>query len=481
MSEITRYSLTEIKTLLEKKSLTSEEIVSAYQTAYENDNNADIPLNGYIEFFKDARTRASAEDIKRKNNTHGRLSGLPIAVKDNILITGKKATCGSKILEGFSAPYTATVIRRLEKEGAVFLGRTNMDEFAMGSSCEYSQYGPTRNPVNREYVPGGSSGGSAAVVGAFQAPAALGSDTGGSVRLPASFCGLYGLKPGYGTLSRYGLVAYGSSLDQIGIVAHNPADIALLLSVCAGIDSKDSTSRDFSYSDMFPLTPGNLKGLKVALPVQLNGEGNSDSVRKTAAGFIDWLKQQGADVSEISIPNLSYTVAIYYIIAPAEASSNLARYDGIEYGLRNDNGNLLDMYINTRSEGFGSEVKRRIFIGNYVLSSGYYDAYYKKAQAVRSLLTHEFDNIFTDYDIVLSPTSPTPPFKLGEKLDDPVTMYLQDICTIYANLVGIPAISIPAGMSNDNLPIGMQLAGRQGNENLLLSIAQSWKNRGGAA
>ena len=431
-------------------------------------------------FFEDHDTLARQEDEKRANGSAGTLSGLPLAVKDNILIKGRKATCASAVLSGFTAPYSATVIERLSEAGAVPLGRANMDEFAMGSSTEYSHYGPTRNPHQRDYVPGGSSGGPAAVVAAGQAPAALGSDTGGSVRLPAAFCGIYGFKPTYGGLSRYGLVAYGSSLDQIGFLSTAPADIALLFSVAAGRDPRDTTSRDLDVRGLYPLQPAALAGLKVAVPTEFLGEGIDPAVRAATDRFIGWLKKNKAVVTELSIPLLSVCVAIYYIIAPAEASSNLGRYDGVQYGLRVSEESLSDLYVKTRTKGFGSEVKRRIFVGNYVLSSGYYDAYYKKAQAVRSLLHKEFDTLFHDYDLILSPTSPTPPFKLGEKTDDPLTMYLQDVCTTYVNLLGAPGISLPAGITPEGLPIGVQLVGRPGEDANLLKAAEIWHREGDA-
>jgi aspartyl-tRNA(Asn)/glutamyl-tRNA(Gln) amidotransferase subunit A len=478
MPEITASTLTELKALLDTRKVSAREIFKAFEKNYQADAGSPLPVNGYIEFFNDNEAAAAAEDKKRSQGKAGLLSGLPIAVKDNILMSGRKATCGSHVLKDFIAPYSATVIERLLAEGAVVLGRTNMDEFAMGSSCEHSCYGPTRNPSNREYVPGGSSGGSAAVVSSLQAPVSLGSDTGGSVRLPASFCGIYGLKPTYGVLSRYGLVAYGSSLDQIGILARSPEDIALLLSAAVGPDPRDNTSLDVELGKLFPLKPSSLRGLRFAIPAELMGEGIAQSVRECVERFIGWLKDSGAAVTEISIPLLKYAIAIYYIIAPAEASSNLGRYDGVQYGLRESSENLMDMYCETRTAGFGSEVKRRVFIGNYVLSHGYYDAYYKKAQAVRSLLTREFASVFENYDVILSPTSPTPPFRLGEKLADPLAMYLQDMCTTFANLVGAPALSIPAGVTDTGLPIGIQIAGRTCEEARLLEIASAWEREG---
>lgn len=479
MSGIAGMSLTEIKKFLDSGDLTSVEVVKAFREQYSTDLSGDEPLNGYVEFFSDAEELALKADTARKAGTAGFLEGLPIAVKDNILISGRQATCGSAILKGFTAPYSSTVVERLMNEGAIPIGRTNMDEFAMGSTCEYSVYGPTKNPVKRDYVAGGSSGGSAAVVAANQAPCALGSETGGSVRLPASFCGTYGLKPTYGSLSRYGLVAFGSSMDQIGIVSKAPDDIALIMKVASGFDINDATSADTDFSGIFPLKKVSLKGKKIALPKELSGEGVDKEVSKFLTVFKSWLIKEGAEVETISIPLLKATVAMYYIIAPAEASSNLARYDGVRYGYRDTGGKTLeDLYIGTRTNGFGDEVKRRIFIGNYVLSSGYYDAYYKKAMKVRYLLRNELNKILKSYDFILSPTSPVLPFKRGEKTDDPLSMYLIDICTIFANLALLPALSIPVGFAESGLPVGMQLTGRMFSEKGLLQIGKNWFSKG---
>jgi aspartyl-tRNA(Asn)/glutamyl-tRNA(Gln) amidotransferase subunit A len=479
MADITALTLTELHSALRSNELSAVDIFTAFEKQFQSDQQSGQPINGFIEFFSENAEQARNEDQKRIQKKEGAFSGLPIAVKDVILIRGKKAGCCSNVLKDFTAPYSATVMERLIGAGLVPLGRTNMDEFAMGSSCEYSVHGPTHNPIDRAYVPGGSSGGSAAVVAAHQAPVALGSDTGGSVRLPASFCGIYGLKPTYGVLSRYGLIAYGSSLDQIGILARAPEDIALILKTAAGVDSRDNTSRTSNFSRLLPLQPRSLKQLRVAIPKEFMGEGIDQSVLTCTNRFIQWLVDAGAMVKEISIPLLKYTIAIYYIIAPAEASSNLGRYDGVQYGLRAPSENLIDMYFSTRTQGFGSEVKRRIFIGNYVLSSGYYDAFYKKAQAVRHLLADEFASVFNDFDLVLSPTSPTPPFRIGAKLSDPLAMYLQDICTTYANLIGCPALSIPAGFTGTGLPIGVQIAGNALSDALLLEVASAWHREGG--
>ncbi len=480
-NELASLTLTELKAGLAAKKFSAVEAFRAFRKTYDDDRSAQPPLNGFVQFYADNEKLAAAADGKLAGNEGGALCGLPLAVKDNIAIAGRPAECASRVLSGFVPPYSATVTERLLAQGAVPLGRTNMDEFAMGSTCEYSSSGPARNPVDRTRVTGGSSGGSAAVVGARQAPAALGSDTGGSVRLPASFCGVYGFKPTYGALSRYGLIAYGSSLDQIGVLARSPEDVALVFSRAAGLDPRDNTSRETDVSGLDPLAPASLAGLRFVLPKEFTGEGIDPDVRKRLDEFKAWLEKSGAVVKEISVPLLEHAIAVYYIIATAEASSNLGRYDGVQYGPRAGAANLIDMYYETRTQGFGSEVKRRIFLGNYVLSSGYYDAYYKKAQAVRHLLMNEFARVFTEADFVLSPTSPVPAFKLGEKLDNPLAMYLLDAYTTYANLLGTPAISMPAGTTAGGLPVGVQLSGPAGADARLLSVAAAWHREGAAS
>lgn len=476
---VTGMSLTTIKKELDAGSISAVELVEEYRGAWEKDREHPKPVNGYVEFFDDAEEQARIADNARASGSPGILLGLPLAVKDNIQICGRETTCASKILKGYTAPYSATVIERLRKQGAVFLGRANMDEFAMGSSCEYSCYGPVRNPHDRDRIPGGSSGGSAALVAAGQAPFALGSDTGGSVRLPASFCGVYGLKPSYGSLSRYGLVAFGSSLDQIGFLARSPEDIHLVLSVAAGKDPLDQTSEETDFSKKETLEPGSLSGLTVGIPTELVTEAVEPQVLEVFENFRKWLEASGAKIKSVSIPVLDACVAMYYIIAPAEASSNLSRFDGVKYGYRTpDAANLDSMYEKTREEGFGPEVKRRILIGNYVLSSGYYDAYYKKAQAVRSLLKERMDEAFQEVDLLASPTAPTTPFRLGEKTDDPLSMYLTDICTTSANLAGLPSLSIPGGMTPGKLPVGVQITGRKFSEIALLETALAWEREG---
>ena len=472
---ITNLTLCEIKKRLETEEISSLEVVSAFRDAYEKDKSAKDPVNGFVEWFDDAERSAEETDRRRSAGEKGILLGLPLAIKDNIQIAGKSATCASRILQGFTAPYSATAVELLKSEGAIFLGRTNMDEFAMGSSCEYSCYGPTLNPWDRSRIAGGSSGGSAAVVAAGHAPFALGSDTGGSIRLPASFCGVYGLKPTYGAISRYGLIAFGSSLDQIGFLASSPQDLALVLSVAARKDPRDSTSVEIDGQNSYPLQSPDMGGLRVGVPAQLKGDRFDQSVREKFDDFCTWLADSGVVVEEFSLPILDACVALYYIIAPAEASSNLSRYDGVKYGHRSDQWtNLLDMYEKTRNEGFGREVKRRILIGNYVLSSGYYDAYYKKAQAVRSLLKKELKQVFESYDMILSPTSPTPAFKVGEKTQNPLAMYLTDVCTTMANLTNTPSLSMPAGRTADDLPVGVQITGPAASDSKLLQLAARW-------
>jgi aspartyl-tRNA(Asn)/glutamyl-tRNA(Gln) amidotransferase subunit A len=466
---------------MERGELSSVDVTNAYRKAIFREREHPLPLNCYIEFFEDAPDASKNADKAREAGSSGFLCGLPIAVKDNILVQGKPCTCASGVLKGFVAPYSATVVARLLSAGMIVLGRTNMDEFGMGSSCEYSIYGPARNPVDRELTPGGSSGGSAAAVASHLAPVALGTETGGSVRLPAAFCGIYGLKPSYGTLSRYGVVAFGSSLDQIGILARSPDDIALILQECAGSDAFDATSEETDFGRIFPLRPADIKGLKVALPDEFFGEGIDPEIKESVHRFASWLGQSGAIVEPLSLPILESAVAIYYIIAPAEASSNLARYDGIRYGFRTEEAvTLEDLYTRSRSLGFGKEVKRRIFIGNYVLSSGYYDAYYKKAMQVRTILRSQLDDLFNTYDVIVSPTSPCPPFKLGEKVDDPLSMYLTDICTTFVNLALLPSLSIPCTRTKAGLPVGVQVVGKRFSEPLLLGIAKTYHEQGGS-
>ncbi|MEM8810033.1 MAG: Asp-tRNA(Asn)/Glu-tRNA(Gln) amidotransferase subunit GatA [Cyanobacteria bacterium P01_G01_bin.38] len=405
----------------------------------------------------------------------GPLAGIPIALKDNLCTQGIRTTCASKILENFVPPYESTVTQRLAAAGAVFLGKTNMDEFAMGSSTETSAFQLTSNPWDLARVPGGSSGGSAAAVAADEAPIALGSDTGGSIRQPASFCGVVGLKPTYGLVSRYGLVAFASSLDQIGPFGRTVADAAILLGAIAGYDPKDSTSLNVKLPDYTQHLKTDLKGKRIGLIKETLGKGLDASVNEAIQTAIAQLKDLGAEVQEISCPNFSYGLPTYYIIAPSEASSNLARYDGVKYGRRREDDNLISMYAKTRAEGFGAEVKRRIMIGTYALSAGYYDAYYLKAQKVRTLIKQDFEKAFEAVDVLLSPTVPTTAFKAGEKVDDPLSMYLSDLMTITVNLAGLPGMSLPCGFDSAGLPIGLQLISNALREDQLFEVGSAYE------
>ncbi len=430
-------------------------------------------LNAFITLFEErALEQARAIDRKRQAGKQtGRLAGMVVAVKDNIVIKGAPTTCASKILGRYDSPYNATVVERLLAEDAVILGKTNMDEFAMGSSNENSAFGVVKNPHDPERVPGGSSGGSAVAVAAGLVDAALGSDTGGSIRQPASFTGTYGIKPGYGRVSRYGLVAFGSSLDQIGVFANDPAVSALVLEVISGHDNKDSTSA--AVPSFSAKSNGDVSGLKIGVPAEYFQEGLDPVIEKGVRALIDDMAGAGAEIVDISLPMTDYAVSIYYIIATAEASSNLSRFDGVRYGRRAEEpADLTDMYARTRNEGFGDEVKRRIMLGTYVLSAGYYDAYYNKAMRVRRLLKENFDEAFKKCDVILSPTTPSTAFRFGEKIDDPLSMYLQDIYTVSANLAGISAISIPAGKDADGLPFGIQAQAPPFNEHVLFNCAQ---------
>ena len=430
-------------------------------------------------FLSDSREGAlkgaAAVDAKiAAGETIADLAGIPGAIKDNICIEGQQATCASKILEHFKAPYNATVIEKLAASDYISLGKANMDEFAMGSSTENSAFHETHNPWNLDCVPGGSSGGSAAAVASGSAVWALGSDTGGSVRQPAAYCGVVGLKPTYGLVSRYGLVAYASSLDQIGTLTNDVEDCAIVLNAIAGHDPKDSTSIPQEKQDYKQALVNDVKGLKIGIPEEFFGEGLDEASRKALDDAMDTYKKLGAEIVPISMPNMKYGIAAYYIIAPAEASSNLARYDGVGFGLRVDGKDIVDMYIKTRTEGFGDEVKRRILLGTYVLSSGYYDAYYLQAMKVRTLMKQDFDEALKKCDILLTPTAPDTAFKIGQNSGDPLAMYLGDVCTVPLNLAGLPGISIPCGYK-DGLPIGMQLIGKALDEATLLRAAYTFE------
>lgn len=424
-----------------------------------------------------ARRRARAIDERiAKGDDVGPLAGVPVVIKDNFCTSFGRTTCASKILANYRAPYDAHVVETLEQAGAVIVGKTNLDEFAMGSSTENSAFFPTRNPWDPQRVPGGSSGGSAAAVAAGITAGSLGSDTGGSIRQPAAFCGVTGLKPTYGRVSRYGLVAYGSSLDQIGPIARNARDVALLLGVIAGKDRRDSTSVDTLIPDYLSALDAPLPKLRIGYAEEYFGEGLNDEVRQAVEAAIAVYQAAGAEIVPVHLPHMKYAIACYYLIATAEASSNLARYDGVHYGHRTAKpDDYIDVYCASRQEGFGSEVKRRIMLGTYALSSGYYDAYYLKALKVRTLIKQDFEKAFKQVDVIVSPTSPTPPIRLGEKIDDPLAMYLIDIYTVSANLAGIPAISIPAGFTSANWPVGMQLMGSHFAEDKLLRIAHEYQ------
>ncbi len=420
------------------------------------------------------REAGEIDEALGKGEKAGPLAGVPVAVKDNIITRGIRTSCASKILHDFVPPYESTVVKKLRQAGALVLGKTNLDEFGMGSSTENSAYGPTRNPWDLERVPGGSSGGSAAALAAREAPLALGTDTGGSVRQPAAFCGVVGIKPTYGRVSRYGLVAFGSSLDQIGPLARNVRDAALLLQCIAGHDPCDSTSAARPSQDFISELGGPVRGLRVGMPRQWFEKGLSEEVRKPVEAALQRLESMGCRLEEVDLPHTRYGLAAYYIVAPAEASSNLARYDGVRYGYRNSSHqDLLEMYRATRSQGFGAEVKRRIMVGTFVLSSGYIEAYYKKAAQARQILSEDFRKAFQKVDLLAGPTTPTPPFRLGEKTANPLEMYLSDVYTVTANLVGLPALSMPCGFTPENLPVGLQLHGPHFSEALLLRVANT--------
>jgi aspartyl-tRNA(Asn)/glutamyl-tRNA(Gln) amidotransferase subunit A len=433
-------------------------------------------LNAFLEIDRNGALKRAAEIDSSADKGQMSLAGIPIAVKDNICVKGMQTSCGSRILGPYHPPYNATAIERLNQAGVVIVGKTNCDEFAMGSSNENSAFGPVKNPWDVSRVPGGSSGGSAAAVASGIVPVALGSDTGGSVRQPAALCGVVGLKPTYGRVSRFGLVAFGSSLDQIGVLAQNASDVAAVMQVIAGRDPHDSTTADVPVPDYSTELNSGVKGLRLGVSEALLGEGLDAEVRVAIRKAIDAYAQAGAEIVDIDLPHAKYAIAVYYIIATAEASSNLARFDGVRYGFRaEDAPGLRDMYRRTRDEGFGPEVKRRIMLGTYVLSAGYYDAYYLKAQKVRMLLRQDFAHAFEKCDAVLTPTAPTPAFKSGEKVDDPLAMYLNDIYTVTANLVGVPGISVPCGLSSDGLPIGLQLLGPYWSEATLLRLAHAYQ------
>jgi len=472
---LNRLTAHEVINLIKKKKVTAFEVI---QDIYNQIDKFDNIIKAFLILNrKEAFQQAKEIDVKVKNGEElPLLAGVAVAIKDIITTKGLETTCGSKILEGFIPPYNATVINKLKEAGAIIIGKTNMDEFAMGSSTENSAFGPTRNPWDLERVPGGSSGGSAAAVAADEAFAALGTDTGGSVRQPASFCGMVGLKPTYGRVSRYGLIAFASSLDQIGPITKDVTDCAMITKVISGHDTMDSTSANLEVPDYLKSCQEGIEGLKIGVPKEYFIAGVDQEVKDAIDKALKLFEKLGAKIEEVSLPHTEYSLPTYYLIATAEASSNLARYDGVQYGYRTeDYEDLSSMYKKTRSEGFGNEVKRRIMLGTYALSSGYYDAYYLKAQKVRTLIKEDFDKAFEKYDILITPTSPTPAFKLNEKVADPLTMYLSDIYTIPINLAGIPAISLNCGYSKNNLPIGLQIIGKPFDEETIILAAYNFE------
>ena len=451
------------------------EIKSNIEKTLDNAEKLNETLNSFLTIERDYATKRAAE--VENNSEEQVLKGVAVAVKDNICTKFSQTSCGSRILGNYKPQYNATAVERLLDAGAVIIGKTNMDEFAMGSSNENSAFGTVKNPWDVERVPGGSSGGSAVVVASGVVRAALGSETGGSVRQPASFCGIVGLKPTYGRISRFGLVAFASSLDQIGIFGQTSEDVAKVLGAIAGRDKNDATTADVAVPDYVGGLDKDMKGRKIGVPRALFGEGLDAEVRESVENAIENYRSLGAEIVDVELPNSKYSIAVYYILATAEASSNLARFDGVRYGFRAENANeLREMYMKTREEGFGAEVKRRIMLGTYVLSSGYYDAYYAKAQKVRTLLKKDFLDAFEKCDAIITPTAPTTAFKIGEKSDDPLAMYLSDIYTASANLAGIPGISVPCGLSKDSLPIGLQLVGKHWSEDVLLNLASVFEN-----
>lgn len=465
------YELTvhELIEKLDKNEVTSEDIIKSYSKRIEEKEKD-------VKAFVTITTDKALEESKSANRTKSKVAGIPIGLKDNLCTKGVKTTCSSKMLENFIAPYNATVVENLKNAGIISIGKMNMDEFAMGSSTEYSTFKTTKNPWNLSTVPGGSSGGSAAAVASDMVPWALGSDTGGSIRQPASLCGVVGLKPTYGLVSRYGLVAFASSLDQIGPITKDVTDSAILLNIIAGFDEKDSTSVKLPKKDYTKSLKKDVSKFIIGVPKEFLGEGTNPEVRKSIENAIEKYKELGATVEECTLDVANQALATYYIIACAEASSNLGRFDGIRYGYRTKNYNSLnDIFINSRSEAFGEEVKRRIILGTYVLSSGYYDAYYKKAQKVRTVIKQEFEKLFKKYDFLITPTSPTVAYKIGEKSNNPLEMYLADLCTVSVNIAGLPGISIPCGVDSSGLPIGLQLIGHPFEEETILQAAYTYE------
>ncbi len=478
--ELTKFTLVELQEKLAKKECSSQELTQEYINSVKQN---DEKIGAYISYnYDNALEKAKEVDSKIQSGEKlSPLSGIPCGIKDNISTKGIKTTCASKMLENYIPPYNAHVMEKLNAQDIVMLGKLNMDEFAMGSTTENSHFKITRNPRNCDYVPGGSSGGSAAAVAADEAVFTLGSDTGGSIRQPAAFCGVIGMKPTYGTVSRNGLVAFASSLDQIGPLTKTVKDNAVVLNAITGYDKNDSTSINRNYSDFTQGIEDGVKGMKIALPKEYFGEGISAEVRNAVENAAKTYEKLGAQIKEVSLPSLKLALPAYYVISSAEASSNLARFDGIRYGYRTENfADLEELYKKSRSEGFGKEVKRRIMLGSFALSSGYYDAYYKKALQVRTLIINEFTNVFADFDCILSPVAPTVSYKIGEKSETPLEMYMGDICTVPVNIAGLPSLSLPCADNKDGLPIGMQLIGKTFSEATLYKIGYAFENETGA-
>lgn len=475
MQELFRLTISDIRGLLDKREISVMDVVTS---VYQRIDAVEGRVKAFVTLTRE-KAMESARDAQKKidraETRDASLLGIPFAIKDNMCIKGVLTTCASKILFNFIPPYESTVTSRLGAEGYVLIGKTNMDEFAMGSSTENSGSHTTQNPWDLERIPGGSSGGSAAAVAADECIAALGSDTGGSIRQPASLCGVVGMKPTYGRVSRYGLVAFASSLDQIGPITKNVRDSALLMNVISGHDPRDSTAAPLPVPDFTRVLGKDIKGMKVGIPKEYFIEGMDRGVAETVKEAVKKLESLGAVSVDISLPHTEYAVAAYYIIATSEASSNLARYDGVKYGLRTEGKDLMDMYMNTRSQGFGAEVKRRIMLGTYALSSGYYEAYYRKAQQVRTLIKKDFEDAFREVDVMVTPTSPTAAFRIGEKASDPLQMYLSDIFTISVNLAGVPAMAVPCGFTSDNLPVGLQFIGNHFDEETILRVAYAYE------
>ncbi|MEK3954822.1 Asp-tRNA(Asn)/Glu-tRNA(Gln) amidotransferase subunit GatA [Psychrobacillus sp. FSL K6-1464] len=466
------HSAKELQALVHSKEVS---LVDLTNEAFGRVEKLDGEVEAFLALNKEKALETATELEKVPFEERGPLFGLPIGVKDNIVTEGLETTCASKILQGFNPIYDATVVKKLREAGMITIGKLNMDEFAMGSSNENSAYKTTKNPWSLDRVPGGSSGASAAAVAAGEVPFSLGSDTGGSIRQPASYCGVVGMKPTYGRVSRFGLVAFASSLDQIGPITRNVEDNALLLEAISGVDAHDSTSADVEVPNFAAALTGDIKGLRIAVPKEYLEEGVSEAVRGSIMDALKVLEAKGATWEEVSLPHSKYALATYYILSSSEASSNLSRFDGIRYGFRAENvENLLDLYKETRAQGFGDEVKRRIMLGTYSLSAGTYDAYYKKAQQVRTLIKQDFDKVLADYDVIVGPTAPTPAFKIGENVEDPLTMYANDILTIPINLAGLPAISIPCGFE-DGMPLGLQIIGNYFDESTIYRVAHVYE------